>query len=158
MIDLIKTFFGKNSGAVVRGGQSGARHDVRVATCALFVEMANIDGEFSAVEGDHILSLLRDRFGLAEDHAAEVSRLAGEELEGSVDLWRFTNLINQHYSKEEKIQVVELMWRLVYADGHLSEHENYLVHKLAKMLRLQHRELIDAKLAVLQEKRGSSSS
>ena len=51
---------------------------------------------------------------------------------------------------------MELMWDLVYADGRLSEHENYLVHKLGKMLRLNHRELIDAKLAVLHKRGGSS--
>ena len=156
MIDLIKRFFASDSGAEAQEEETVVEHDIRVATCALFVEMANIDSEFRATESDHIILMLTDHYGLSDEYAGELTRLAHEELEGSIDLWRFTNLINQNYSKEEKMQVVELMWRLVYADGHLSDHENYLVHKLGKMLRLTHRELINAKLVVLQEKGESS--
>jgi uncharacterized tellurite resistance protein B-like protein len=118
--------------------------------------MANIDTEFGEAERGHIVSMLTGEYGLSEEYASELMRLARGELEGSIDLWRFTNLINQNYTKEEKMQVVELIWRLVYADGHLSDHENYLVHKLGKMFRLTHRELINAKLTVLQEKGESS--
>jgi uncharacterized tellurite resistance protein B-like protein len=151
MIDLIKKFFGGDSGEVAEQTAPRANHDIRVATCALFVEMANIDGEFGKTEGEHVISMLTEQYGLSGEHSAELMRLAHDELKGSIDLWRFTNLINQNYSKEEKLQVVELIWRLVYADGHLSDHENYLVHKMGKMLRLTHRELIDAKLTVLRE-------
>jgi len=47
---------------------------------------------------------------------------------------------------------MELVWKLVYADGILDKHEDYLAHKLAKLLRLSHRELIDAKLKALGRK------
>lgn len=156
MIDLFKKYFGPSS--TETKGQSGtsAGHDIRVATCALFVEMSQIDGEFHGSEGEHIMGMLTGRYGLSHEYAGEITRLAREELDGSIDLWRFTNLINQNYTREEKIQVVELMWGLVFADGHLSDHENYLMHKLGKMLRLSHRELINAKLAVLNKDKDSS--
>ena len=156
MIDLFKQFFRTDPDDDPGQSSGSPQHDIRVATCALFIEMAHIDGEFKDIEGEHIVAMLTERYGLSDAHADEISRTAQKELDGSIDLWRFTNLINQNYSKEEKIQVVELIWSLVYADGHLSEHENYLVHKLGKMLRLTHRELIDAKLAALQEEGESS--
>jgi uncharacterized tellurite resistance protein B-like protein len=43
------------------------------------------------------------------------------------------------------------MWRMVYADGKLTGYENYLVRKLADLLGLEHRVMIDAKSAVLRE-------
>jgi uncharacterized tellurite resistance protein B-like protein len=150
VIDLLKKYFGADSSGATQPG--AADHDIRVATCALFVEMANIDGEFAEAERNDIVRMLTGEYGLSDDDANELMRLAHKELDGSIDLWRFTNLVNQNYSKEEKIQIVELIWRLVYADGHLSEHENYLIHKMGKMLRLSHRELINAKLAVLNDK------
>ena len=72
-----------------------------------------------------------------------------KELDGSIDLWQFTNLVNENYSRYEKINIVEMIWKIVYADGKLDKHEDYLVHKLGKLLRLSHKELINAKLKVL---------
>jgi uncharacterized tellurite resistance protein B-like protein len=45
---------------------------------------------------------------------------------------------------------VELLWELVYSDGKMDGHENYFMHKLARLLRLTHRDLIDAKLRVIE--------
>jgi uncharacterized tellurite resistance protein B-like protein len=155
MIDIVKKFFSAQTTATGEAAGTGeeAHHDVLVATCALFLEMAEVDRIFDARECDEIIGLLKAQYGLSDEHAVELARLAHEEREGSHDLWRFTNLINTNYSQDEKIQVVELLWRLVYADGHLSEHEQYLVTKLRKMLRMTHREVIDAKLRVLHEHR-----
>ena len=156
MIDLIKKFFGEAPGDERASDETG--HDPRVATCALFLEMANIDGEFGEAERAEILAVLTSDFGLNREYADELTRVARDELDGSIDLWRFTNLINRNYTKAEKLQIAELIWRVVYADGHLSAHENYLVHKLGKMLRLTHRELINAKLAVLHERDESTEA
>ncbi|MDY6951413.1 MAG: TerB family tellurite resistance protein, partial [Thermodesulfobacteriota bacterium] len=64
------------------------------------------------------------------------------------------NLVNQHYSRQEKIQIIQMVWQIVYADQKLDKHEDYLVHKLSKLLRLTHKELIDAKLKVKASRRG----
>jgi len=146
-MDLLKRFFGKETGA--SPDADAPQHDVRVAACALFLEMANIDSEFKGAESEHVLELMSTEFGLSEEHASELTRAAKAELDGSIDLWRFTNRINKNYSQEEKLQIVEIIWKVVYEDGHLSDHENYLMHKLGQMLRVTHRELMQAKLNVL---------
>ena len=89
----------------------------------------------------------------AIEHARQLAAEAREELRESKDLWKFTNAINQHYEREEKIRVVELLWQIVYADGKLDRHENYLMHKLGRLLNLKHSQLIDAKLKVLESRR-----
>lgn len=151
MLDLIKRVFAKKDEAAHEESEEVQTHDVRIAACALFLEMANIDGEFSDSELEEIVSILKDEYNLSEEHAIEITQQAGKELEESLDLWSFTNMINKNYSEEEKIRVVELLWRIVYVDGKLDSHEDYLVRKLSRLLRLSHTKLIEAKLRVLHE-------
>ena len=150
MIDLLKKVFGSKVEMNSENSADVETHDVRIAACALFLEMAKIDGEFTPEEQEGIISILKKEFDLSEEHAQELTDKAKKELDGSLDLWQFTNLINENFSNDEKIRVVELLWRIVYTDGKLDKHEDYLVHKLAKMLRLSHRQLIDAKLKILK--------
>jgi len=148
MIDILKKFFSKNEPAV-GPHEKDETHDIRIATCAIFLEMANIDGEFSQPERDHIIQTMKSTYGLAHEDVLEILEASEKELEGSIDLWQFTNLINRNYSLEEKIQIIEMAWGLAYTDGLLDQHEDYMVHKLANLLRLSHKQLIDAKLKVL---------
>lgn len=150
MFDHVKRFFGQQHTEDSSAQEPDSGHDILIATCALFVEMAGIDGEFSEEERDHIVSILKANYHLSDAYAAELIGAAREELDRSIDLWHFTNLINQNYSEEERTLIVERIWRIVYVDGTLDKHEDYLMHKLSKLLRLTHGQLIDAKLKVLR--------
>lgn len=153
MLTKIKDFF--NNNAALKTGDDSKRKEsgIQVAACALLLEMASIDDEFSETEREGIISILEEEFGLAEVMAKEVMELAGLELKENVDVWQFTSLINKNYSPDEKMQLIELVWKVVYADGHLDKHEDYLVKKLSRMLNLSHKEMIDAKLKVLGRSR-----
>jgi uncharacterized tellurite resistance protein B-like protein len=111
--------------------------------------MANIDGEFSDSERNRIVSILKRDYQLSEEHAMELMKASNKELDGSVDLWTFTDLINRNYPPEEKIRIIEMVWKIAYTDGKLDKDEDYLVHKLAKLLHLTHKQLIEAKLKVI---------
>ncbi|MFC1579373.1 TerB family tellurite resistance protein [Thermodesulfobacteriota bacterium] len=146
MISLLGRYFSKKR---EDGGEKDPNaHDPAVAMCALFLEMANIDGKFSDSEKESILSMMRSEYGLSDEIIKELMAAANEELEKSIDLWQFTNLINQNYSPEEKSRIIEMFWKVAYADGRLDSHEDYLIHKLGKLLRLSHKQLIDAKLKI----------
>jgi len=146
MFGSLKKFFKKPTPE--QTGDSG--HDARVAACALLMEMAAADDEFSSGEKEVILNILKNDSGLSQEEADALMAEADKELESSLDLWQFTNLINRNYSKDEKISVIETVWRVVYADGVLDKYEDYFVHKLADLLHLKHSELIDAKLKILR--------
>jgi uncharacterized tellurite resistance protein B-like protein len=149
MKDLLKKFFAKTTNEASIDRKVQTSHDVRIATCALLLEMANIDGEFSELEKKSIVEVLKNNYELSAEHASDLMKAAEDELERSIDLWQFARLINENYSTEEKIKVIETIWQVIYTDGILDQHEDYLVHKLAKLLRLSHKQLIDAKLKVL---------
>lgn len=117
-----------------------------LAACALMVEMASIDNEFDESERKHILDALRRHFTLSETDAQELLELAEEVRDESSDIWAFTNLLNQECSREEKVGIIEEIWRLVYADGHFHHHEDFLAHQMGKLMNLPHPEVIEAKL------------
>ena len=122
---------------------------IQLATCVLLLEIAYSDDDFSDDERDRIVEILREDFQLSDDYAAELIELAHQEREKSVDMWQFTNVIDNNYSPEEKERVVETLWKVVYADERLDHYEDHLIHRLAKLLNLDHKQLIDAKKRVL---------
>jgi len=149
MIDVVKRFFNKATSKVNEASGRNTEHDIRVATCALFVELAHIDEKFTQEEMNTIVSILKERYGLPPEHADALIAEAERALEKSVDLWQFSNLINKNYSTEEKIEIIETLWRIVYVDGKMDQYEHYLMNKLQNLLRLSHDQLIAAKLKVL---------
>ena len=149
MLDIVKRFFSKTESETAKNSDQATEHDVRVAACALFVEMARIDEKFTEAEMDTILSIVQDRYGLSREHADALVAEADKELDKSVDLWQFARLINENYSIDEKIEIIELLWQMVFVDGKMDRYEHYLMNKLKNLLRLSHDQLIAAKLRVL---------
>jgi len=146
VIDLLMGSAGTDSPAEQRDDS----YDTLLAVCALFVEIAAIDGKFTHAERDRIVSILKSEYGLSHQDASELMKISKEELRRSLDYWRFTNLINQNYSMDEKIRIIELLWRIVYTDGKLEQHEDYLIKKLSRLLAIPHSEFIAAKLRMKQ--------
>ena len=151
MLDSLKRFFAKAQGEEPRVSGSGqhGEHDLRVATCALLVEIGRIDETFTQEELETVLSILKDKYDLSKEYADALIAEAEAELNKSLDLWQFAKLINENYSNEEKIEIVEILWQVVYVDGKMDQYEHYLMNKLKNLLRLDHKQLIDAKLKVL---------
>ena len=149
MLDIAKRFFGKVTENSSKPAAEQSEHDIRVATCALLVEIARIDEKFTQSEMETILSILKEKYGLSPEHADALIAEAEKELEESVDLWQFARLINENYTNDEKIEIIEILWRVVYVDGKMDQYEHYLMSKLKNLLRLSHNQLIDAKLKVL---------
>lgn len=125
---------------------------IEIAACVVLVEVAESDSECTEDEIGHVLETMKSTFNLSREHAEEMIELARQARNKSVDLWQFTNQINQSFNHSEKIKLLEAVWQVIYADGRIDKHEDYLVHKLANLLRLQHKELIDAKIKTKKDK------
>lgn len=125
--------------------------DLTLAECVLLLEIARADDEFSDEEQVHLLETMQQRYSLSEEEALELIDLATQAREESLDLWQFTNRVNETRGKEGRITIMEEIWRIIYADGRLDAHEDYLARKMANLLRLSHSEMIDAKVKVLRE-------
>jgi uncharacterized tellurite resistance protein B-like protein len=135
MLDAIKSFF-SDTMEPVSPEEEVAAPDVRLAACALLIEIAHADDEFTDDEGQHLSSAIRRQYGLDDAEAEQLLELAEKERVNAVDLWQFTKLIKQHYSLGQKVVLVEVMWGLVYSDGDLSSHEESLIRRVCHLLDL----------------------
>lgn len=142
MLNGIKEFFSKNLEPVSteesETAAEGPDHDpIAIAACALLLELAYADDEFSEDEREHIEAAMGHHFNLPETMVKEVMALAESERTRSVDLYQFTRLVAEHYDLGQKMVLAEVMWRVVYADGELARHESYLMRKISSLLDLQ---------------------
>jgi uncharacterized tellurite resistance protein B-like protein len=149
MLNSLKRFFGEITQNDSGSDQNDTAHDLRVATCALFLEMARIDETFTPEETETIIQVLKEKYDLSAEHADALMAEADGELKKSIDLWQFARLINENYSNDEKIEIIEILWQIVFVDGKMTRYENYMMHKLESLLRLTHKQLMDAKLKVI---------
>ena len=116
MLSAIKKFFSSSMSPAPEAEGKEAAKDIRLAACALLLELANADDEFA--------------------------QQAREEAD---DLWQFTNLIAENYSTGQKMVLAEIMWGLVYSDGDLASKEDYLMRKICNLLRLEPGYLAEAR-------------
>lgn len=149
MLAAIRRFAERHFGA--EGSASAGTdpfHPVQVAAAALLVETIRVDSEITDSERDAIRSALAEKFGLAPSEAAELVAAADEEARAATDYFQFTAEINRRFSAEQKIALIEFMWRSAFADGTLHDHELHLIRKVAELIHVPHREFIAAKLRV----------
>lgn len=146
MLDKIKTFFEENLAPMAQGSDPAvSAHRVQLASCALLLEMVRIDSDTSVVEQQTVLKAIRQSFDLSEQEAQTLMSLAAQELEQSTDYFQFTSLINQHFSPQQKIEVIEAMWRVAYSDKTIDAHERHLMRKIGSLLHVPHGDHMAAK-------------
>jgi uncharacterized tellurite resistance protein B-like protein len=140
MLESIRQFFDRNLAPAAEDASAAEVPDGRrlaLAACALMLELAYADDEFSDPERRHIEDTLVRHFALDPGAAQELMTLADEERKRSVDLYQFTSLITQSYDEGQRMVLAEVLWRLVYADGEFAAHESYLLRKLSSLLDLR---------------------
>src|SRR5687768_946859 len=116
--------------------QVGGPGPLQLAACALLLELAHADDEFSPAERKHIESALGRHFGLDETTARELIELAQAERREAIDHYQFARTITQHFDLGQKMVLAEVMWGVILADSEINRHESYLVRKLANLLDL----------------------
>jgi uncharacterized tellurite resistance protein B-like protein len=145
MLQSIKNFFSSSMSPAPQSAGDDSKKDIRLAACALLLELAQADDEFTEDEQQHLESAIRRQYGLDAAQAEKLIELAQEARGEAVDLWQFTNLIAENYSLGQKMVLAEIMWGLVYSDGELGDKEEYLMRKICNLLRLEPGYLAEAR-------------
>jgi uncharacterized tellurite resistance protein B-like protein len=128
------------------GAGGSAEHRLHLATAVLLVEVMRADADCSAAERQAVLGVLQQRFALADDEVARLLELAEHSAKHATDFHAFTSALNDRLDHEQKVQVVEAMWAVAYADGQLTAHEGHVLWRVADLLHLPHGAYIHAKL------------
>jgi uncharacterized tellurite resistance protein B-like protein len=144
MLKAIKQFFHQNI-MVAEDSRQDSTHALQLATTALLFEMMRMDDELHDKEHAVIRRAIQAKFELSDDETEQLLELAQAEAEEATDYHQFTRLINNDFSMEQKVKVIEYLWLIAYADGNLDKYEEHLVRKIAELLYVPHQAFIAAK-------------
>jgi len=125
---------------------------IAVAACALLLEIGYADSAFGAEERERIARHAREDLGVADEDVREVLRLADEARKESVDLYQFTKLVTEGFSRDQRLRLIEAIWGVVYSDGVLTAVEGQLARRIAELLGFQHPEVQAARERVASRK------
>jgi len=152
-------------------GSAGGERAIKLAACAVLLEMARYVEGFSNKERAEIARALRRSYGLSNELAMQLMR-SGERLwKDKKDHWRFcpaqrethalmskrtaraqdhwglTLMVDKAYSKEEKLKIFEVIWRMILANETFTERgKNLLTKEIAYLLRVSYYEILTMKV------------
>lgn len=138
MLKGVKRFFDR-----LEAQAKAPAHDVdqlHLAAAALLVHAACIDTQFDAVERDAILAMAQDRLNLAPEDAAALVEAAENAVENAVQILHFTQKVKDGFAYDERVQLIEMLWEVVMADGRVDAFESQLMRRLAGLLYVDDRD------------------
>jgi uncharacterized tellurite resistance protein B-like protein len=125
-----------------------AEDPLRVATCALLLEAAHADSDFSDEECETISTMVGRRFKLSPEDSKTLLEIADQQRRQQTDMYGFARLVNDNYAHPRKLAILEMLWEVVYSDGILEAHEDALMHKMGTLLGVRHEDLMAVKLRI----------
>jgi uncharacterized tellurite resistance protein B-like protein len=126
MFDALRSIFQRPDATVLS-------MEPQLAVAALLVHLAAIDGVITDGERSTLRGTLMDFYSLSE---AEVEKLIAEATRRdreSVDFYRFTSALSA-LDAAEKLEIIRLMWQVVFADRKNHELEDNMVWRIAELI------------------------
>jgi len=145
MIKKIKLFFEQRIRVIHAESAEEVERRLELACAVLLLEVAQADQEYSAEENQKILHAIESRFSLDQQDIMQLMANADEKSAEATDYYQFTSLINKEFSIPQKCRLVELMWSVAHADGHIDQDEDHFIRKISDLLYLRHTEMLSAK-------------
>ena len=115
------------------------------AVLSLLIEACKVDGIISDDEIEKITSLLINKFHLEPSKAKNAVNFVLEKANEKVEIFSDIKVILDTMDHEERIKVVEMLWRVVLADGIIDDYESNLMRKISSLLHVSNFETAEAK-------------
>lgn len=122
------------------------QHRMQLAAAALLIETARADFNQGAEEEAALATLLSNSLRLDANEVQELISQAAAQVDESTSLYEFTRVINDHYTPQQKQQLIYAMWTVAYADGDIDKYEEHLIRQVAELTYVAHEDYIRAKL------------
>ncbi|WP_051482874.1 TerB family tellurite resistance protein [Thioalkalivibrio sp. HK1] len=133
------------------GDPAEQEHDYELATAILLIEVMRADRTSHPDERKTVVATLVRAFQLDESEAQALIAKGESRADEVVSLHEFTQAINRRLDAEQKAHIVELLWRVAFADGDLDRYEEHLIRRIADLLHIPHSTYIQKKLSVGEE-------
>lgn len=149
MLQKIKRFFDDNVLTHSNANNVDSEHAVRLAMASLMIEVAESDYHDAPEEREAVINIVKDSFDLSVTETNQIVELARQEHADSIDYFQFTSLINQHYSAAQRIELIEKLWQIAFADHVLDKHEEHVIRRIADLIHVAHSDFMKTKLKVM---------
>ncbi len=120
-------------------------HRIHLAAAMLLLEVSRVDYSVADSELAVVAEALREHFGLSDEELEELLEIAHEHGRESHSLHPFLRQVNEHFPADQKVRIIEDLWRVAYADGRLDKYEEYHIRRIADLLYVPHSAFIRAK-------------
>ena len=145
MLSSISNFFESHFDIQNEEIEVHSAHQLQLASAALMIELCKADQAIDETETAALVEILRTRFMLEQTELDELMQLAEQEARESTSFYQFTSLMNEHFEYAEKVMLIQNMWEVAYADGHIDRYEEHMIRKVADLLYLSHVDYIKSK-------------
>ncbi|MEO8302015.1 MAG: TerB family tellurite resistance protein [Rhizomicrobium sp.] len=122
----------------------------RLSVAVLLLEAARQDDHFDQSERAVIEKILTAHFQLSAQECIHLIEAAEKQVRNMVQLHGHTNDIAQEMSPDERIALIEMLWEVAYADGVLDAEEDHLIRRIGKLVYVEDRERVHARLRVME--------
>ncbi len=150
MLVNIKRFFESNFAPGSSNIDDDPGHAVQLAMAALMIEVAESDYKDAPEEQETLFKIIKSSVNIDEKEANELIKLAKAEHHESTDYFQFTRLINNSYSAEEKIRLIENLWQIAFADSILDKYEEHVIRRISDLIYVSHSDFMATKLRVME--------
>lgn len=123
-------------------------YDVKIATTCLLTKVAFADEYLDSQEEKIIREILSDFFSINTEEINRLFKDSNQLLENSTDIFSFAQLLNQHFTKEDKIDLIGCIFEVAFADGELHYLESHAIKQIANILHIENKDLINVKMEI----------
>ncbi|HEU0197753.1 MAG TPA: TerB family tellurite resistance protein [Nevskiaceae bacterium] len=120
--------------------------DERLATALLLAELARADDHVEDRERVVISELLATHFDLQPAEVAALMERAAVRDEQAASLYQYIKALNARLDYPGRCALIEMLWEVAWADGHLDPDEEYQLRKIAGLLYVADDDFVRAKL------------
>lgn len=123
--------------------------DLALSVAVLLLEAARQDDHVDAAERAVIARLLTRKFSLTQDACAALLAQGEAHAHQMVQLHGHTSVLVEQMPPEERVQLIEMLWQVAYADGVLDPEEDLLIRRVAGLIHVTDRERVLARQRAL---------
>ena len=134
MLDRIRAMFAGDDGDSALADGNHTADALQIAAAVLLVSAARMDDSVGQTELERIEELLVERFALTPAEAESLAELAEREAHEASDYWRYARVVKDGFSSGERVEMIEMLWEVAYADGEVHHQEANLVRRVAGLI------------------------
>ena len=140
MINFFKKFFKKNN------NDNDKMSDISLACAIILIEVSYSDFEIKDVEIEKMIRFFEKDLNLSKEKALWLNEEAQKLHKDTNCLRKYIRLINESYTKKEKIKLINIAWKIARADNDVDKYEEHRIRKISELLYLNHSDFIKEKI------------